>query len=617
MQTGGLDWGYKPNIQKSGVIKLGGETVLPALAAAPGSSVAFAAATLNSYNPGGFVTSSNDIRYEATKTNDYVTTYASFGTGVYVGGIGIVNVKLGLGDTRYGSFTDQHTYISTGARHTFSNAEVATLEAGGSVSVDLEVWGGDCFVGPRWFKICDSTYSIVGNSSTAQTTATYLSKWKWFYKPSGGTIINQPIALEASAQYIEVILESDYNAEVMDYDTVVQSTTSNGMPVYNNNSKDSMRVPMSYRYNTNLSQENSQKIFVSDPEFTFKQNDFSARIAYSDIKIYNSSQQGFDVFRVTNIKDLEERYDGITKLSLAGDNLYAIQDTGVIYVPTGARQIEATSGGTLSVASGEVIGRPLVIDSSRGSQHLRGIVETGSVIYIPDAKNKSVYALSGQQLVPITKDNETEFRNVFSTNPDEQYVIGIFDPVKRHYWLMNRDPFVATQYCEIFDEARQMWVANYELPQCQGGVFTNSKLYLAAVVSEAEVGQHNCSIWTMYDGDPSRFFGFNKQARVEFSVNPYPDFTKTFDATMIAASERLSSIEFTVPNEAGFGNQTATTSLDIDTYGNNYRFPNPRGAGSARLRGLYCLTRVNWNNDNQSEINSVNTKFRRSARRPW
>src|SRR3546814_16458974 len=64
-------------------------------------------------------------------------------------------------------------------------------------------------------------------------------------------------------------------------------------------------------------------------------------------------------------------------------------------------------GGTLAVRSGDVIGKPIIIDSERGCQHLRGIVETGGVVFIPDNRNKNVYALSGQQLQSITKDNET------------------------------------------------------------------------------------------------------------------------------------------------------------------------------------------------------------------
>ena len=107
--------------------------------------------------------------------------------------------------------------------------------------------------------------------------------------------------------------------------------------------------------------------------------------------------------------------------------MYSIHENGIIYLPTGERQLEQSDAGTLAVRSGDVIGQHLIIDSERGCQHPRDIVETGSIIYIPDNGNRSIYALSGQQLQPITGHNETVFRSMFESRIDGKYLIRLVE----------------------------------------------------------------------------------------------------------------------------------------------------------------------------------------------
>src|SRR5690606_19173269 len=170
----------KPNIQKCAVVKLAG----PVIPDAASTSKIFSAATWNNYSPGGALSSaqSSTLKYESGLTNKYINEYGSYNNrGSYVNVAAIVNVKLGLGDDRYGDSTDLHEYISTGARYTFTEEEVASLQAGDPVVLgDIDVWGGDCFVGVHTFKICDSTYSVVNqtkNNGNSDSKADLISKW--------------------------------------------------------------------------------------------------------------------------------------------------------------------------------------------------------------------------------------------------------------------------------------------------------------------------------------------------------------------------------------------------------------------------------------------------------
>lgn len=601
LQTGGINLGFKPNIQRSAVVKIAG-SVIPDAAS---SSKVFSAATWNNYSAGGALSSASaTLVYEASDNNKYINEYPTFSSGSsYTNVVAIVNVKLGLGDDRYGEATDLQEYISTGCKYTFTADEVATLEGGGDVVLgNLDVWGGDCVVSAHTFKVCDSTYSVANqnkHTGSAQSTDDLISKWNSvLYKNiNEDCFLSIPVAVENAAQYIQVVLESEYNGAVREQDFLEGSSAS--IPVMTGQVA-TARTPLTYKYNLNLNKQNSQKIYVPDPQFSFKQSEFGARVHWTDLKIYNSDQQGFDIFRVADFFDIEEKYRPITKLALAGDNLYSIHEQGVIRLLTGEKQVEQADGGILSVTSGQVIGGKVVVDSERGSQHLRGIVETGGVVYIPDNRNKTVYALSGQQLVPITKDNETIFRSFFSTIKTS--LIGVYDPVRKQYWIADGTD------CHVFDE-RGFWVSNYVL-NLKGAASTNQKLYVMGLNGT------DTSIYSYYTGTPGTICGVSVDSDVTYAVNPVPDFSKTFDNVMVNASERLSSIDFVVDYESSIGNQTATASLDVESYENNFRVKNPRDSNSARLRGMYLQCTITWKTT-QSALRAAWTKYRMSARSPW
>lgn len=601
LQTGGVDLGYKPTIQRSAVVRIGGGAVADPVA----TTTVFSAATWNTRSSGGAITSaSGTLVYETSMTNTYINEYSAFSEdSSYINLIAIANVKLGLGDDRYGEATDLQEYVSTGCVYTFSDAEVATLEGGGDVVLgDLDVWGGDCFVSAHTFKVTDSSYSIVNqpkHNGAAQTGTDLLSKWNntLFEDLSDTTTLSMPVAVENAAQYVQVILESEYNGGVREVDILEGSSAA--IPVMTG-SVDTARTPLTYRYNLNLNKNNSQKIYVTKPQFSFEQNEFGARVIYSDLKIYNSDQAGFDIFRVGNIHDLEEKYRPITKLALAGNQLYSIHEQGVIYLPTGEGQIEQADGGVLAVRSGEVIGKPIIIDSERGGQHLRGIVETGNVIYIPDNRNKSVYLLAGQQLQAITKDNETIFRSFFSTMKDS--LVGVYDPVRKEFWIADGTD------CHVFNEGG-FWVSNYTL-NLKGSASTNQKLYVIGLNGT------DTSVYSYYTGAVGQLCGASVESDVTFAVNPAPDFSKTFDNLMVNASERLSGAEFAVLRESSLGNQTGTSSLDATSIEGNWRIKDPRDASGARLRGMFLQVTLTWK-ATQSALRTAWTKYRLSSRTPW
>lgn len=616
MQTsGGTVWGFQPNIQRNTVVRLQGATGLPFsvpyIYDPSFFDLTFKTGQLNKYTASGYVFGSSGLTYDSELRNQYLSEYAGFiNKSSNVGAIMIGNVYQGLGDDRYGDINSTGEYISTGAKYTFSDFERSQLEAGNgsTLFVNMDVWGGDCYVGYQSFKVCDSTYSVMSQNKyygEGRYTDYNATTWNRIYPIEGGDsndAISIPVAVKNSAQFIQVLLESEYNGEVRDKDTA-QMTTDIPVPHFYGANETDCRVPLSYKYNINLNIGNSQKIYVPKPQYSFVQNEFQARIVYSDLKIYNSDQAGFDIFRVGNFNDLEETRYGITKLAVAGDNLYAIQEQGTSYIPTGERQIEQTDAGSLSVRSGDVIGRTLLLDAKRGSQHLRGIVETGGAIYVPDNKNKSVYMIADNNLVPIVDNNETIFREIFANQIDEKDVVGIYDPVRRQYWLSHRDTT-----CQIYNEELNSWVSNYEFEDFKGGIFTNNKLWLLG----------NNTINTMYTGNTTQLFGTYVIPKVTFSINPDESFSKTFDDIMISATDRLNDLDIVVPRESSLGNQVINTvDLNVLSVEGNFRVKVLRDSSDARARGLRAVTTITWLDNVTSALQAVFCKYRLSSRTPF
>jgi hypothetical protein len=268
--------------------------------------------------------------------------------------------------------------------------------------------------------------------------------------------------------------------------------------------------------------------------------------------------------------------------------------------------LEQTDAGTIAVGTSDVIGRAITVDSFRGSQHLGGIVETGSAVYLPDNFNKSVYLLNREGLTPISAiGNESVFRSIFSSEITERTVRSIYDPIRRHYWL------IGSNFCHIFHESG-VWVANLEFDsRLLGGVYTNQNLYLLGKIS------NQISVFSMYTGTVNDFMGTTVVPRAKFVINADTDFSKIFDNMMFVATERLDSVDLEVEREAQLPDQEVLgMNLDVDSVEGNYRIKTLRDNQSSRLRGIRAIATVKWG-DVLSALSSVVTKYRLTRRHPY
>ncbi len=616
LQTEGVNLGFAPTVSANAVVNV----QLP-LPESPTPTLAFTAGTYNIRTGNNFIVGSSGIKYDGINvqcSNRYVNKYPGYNSDSYVSIVGIANIVTGLGDDRYGRPESAFEYISTGTSYTFSPSEITNIQNKVSTPINLTVWGGDCFIGPQTFKIADSAYSITDNISwngPSQGTAVLKSKWNGVvYHTFNGTAISFPVAVKNAAQFLEVIIESEYNGEVRDLDILSKLLTS-VRPVLGISSSSSARAPLTYKYNINLSKQNDEKVYFPNPQFVTPQNNFTARILYSDPKIYNTAEQGFDVVRALNFFDLQEKQGALTKLAIAGDALYGVQQRGTVYLPTNQNQLQQTDAGTLAVGTSDVIGRPIIVDSERGGQHLRGIVETGGLVYIPDNFNKAVYILQGQTLKNIAAEteNNTEFRTLFASIIPEKNIIGIYDPIRLEYWMVINQGGNYT--CQVFNE-KVGYVSDFGFDAnalLQGGVFADQNIYLIGTGTE-DTGK--LAVHKMYTGPNNFLMGKAVIPSVSFSINPDEDISKVFDNMMLSASDRLLEADLVCPHESELGDQTTTVDLDLQSIEGNFRVKVLLDQNISRMRGTKMLATIKWG-ELISNLSSLYTKYRLSPRTPF
>jgi hypothetical protein len=525
----------------------------------------------------------------------------------------IVNCVRGLDDNRYGDPEAQLEFIFTGTKVLFTDAEVATVKTAGSLPKTVDVWGGDCIVAPHIFKISDTVPSVPNankHNGFGLTLDNVATNWgKAFRLGTTDAAITLPVFVKNAEQFLELVLETDVNGYILDTNQLTNYTDSNAAP-RGNKKEGNTRTPLSYNYNINISKENDQKLFFTLDELTKVDQLLKARIIYSDIKVYQSNIEGFDVFKVNDYYDLSETYGEITKLVVASDSTYALQEFATSFIGIGERVLETTDASQLAVRTGDIIGNVIIIDSTRGSQHLGSVKSDGKTVFYADNHNKTINKIEGQQLSIISDMGmASEFREKFGYTIPTRELIGVYDPLRREYWIAQNDGSI----CYVYNDLSKKWISNYDF--ASGGVFasvfTNNNLYILGQDVSTELGIH-----TMYTGPISQLMGRTVIPSVTFIINPKSDLGKTFDNILINANDKLNDLSVVVRRERSLGDQSVSNiSLLGSTRGEgNYRVKLP---AKQRLRGLNAEATITWRTDylvtdEQVALSSVLTKYRLS-----
>lgn len=609
LETTGIPFNPKPNNQRIGVFKLKTDKVDSALYGMSGYG-------------GNRLTTSNgsavsDTRYEVleiAQSNDLTYEKDSVTSTDRVNIIDIVNIVNDLGDTRYGDVEDIHDMVFTGAQHVFNASQLSDVQTDGDSPITVAVGGGDCYVSLHQFKITDSHYGLVnvekrGAGTASFTTSLLAERWEKLFKTKyhasyadAREMLGMPVPYRNLSQVISVYLESEINGEITDVNPYSSSFDNGQITVEETDNEYKLRIAFPYTYNIGLSKESNQKALIPFDSTDTPTTSFKARGYFSDVKVYGTGIDGFDIIRSSNIFDLEETYGGITKLALSADNMIALQESAVVYVPVDSSAVELADGSSLSVRSGTV-GTPIYISRQYGCQHLRSVRIDDTSVFFPDNNNQAVFKLQGNQLSPIyEKGMIGNFNTLFTSDVSEQDMFGIWDNNKRQYWI------TTPTKCYVWDDRLEVWIGNREFGErIKGGNYINNKLYLVGVDSDLKV-------YTMYTGNYSSLMGTTVTPRVSISVNPDFEIPKTFDNVTAYSSSALATVDIVTEVDSGTNQSVSGMVFAVNREG-NFRIATLRDSSSARLRGLRAIYTLNWpTTNNKVSLSQVLTKYRISNR---
>jgi len=556
--------------------------------------------------------------------NEFVNEKGSIFTeaSTYVSAVEIVNVERDLDDNRYGDQQDDYPFIFTGASHYFTSGQVAA-----NTPIDLDVWGGDCFIGLHTFKISNSTYSLtdpvkdIDGSGLEGVVAYQADKWGHYFQKTGispAEDISRPFPLKGVSQTITVLLESEINPQVAEKTThnefnydqgVAIGETNLPLPIVDNAGQ--IRSSFKYYYNLDYSKENIYKVFFPYQSYEKNNNEFGARVPYSDQKVYNTDIEGFDRFRVANFYDLDESHGSGMKLVEAADRIFSIQESALSYIPINANVIQTADGSNLSVRNAEIIGTPNKIDVLYGTQHPKSVKVDGTTFFFTDALRGEVLMFDGQKVKRISNDGmETFFATQFAALSTHSDLSAIYDNKSKEYMVYFRDSDSAVYNAE-YGVWGQRFPETSGSKNTLGGVRAGGTMMLAGINGTPDV-----QIASLYTGAVHSWWGSVEQPYFKFYIAPEPDTIKTFDGfTFNADREPVPQTLIVTQNDGTNILSTIVGNATMKSVEGNFRIKNFREATTnRRSRGLVGELLVNLNASNQSGMTSVLTKYRTSYR---
>ena len=431
------------------------------------------------------------------------------------GGAYVLNITKGLPDSRYSTISTNWKF--TGAYHLLSESEVAN-----NTPVDIDVWGGDCFLTNYQVKVNNNTPRISDIFATIGDEAKdYIAGdndvWFEFNKSvKTGSFKN-------NVEIISMIIESEVNTGYIKDNEKVQM----GKPTTY------FSKPFLYQYNGSYSINNVLKSFVTKVPDIYKSRRFESRFIWSKTRLYQAEgsafidTEGFDFFPVDNYRDLDEQYGGITSIVDFGDYmLHLIQESKVRSEPINRTVTQTADNQTMVMLATNFVGSSgQYMPFSNGSQHIRTVQSFNGTCFFVDAQRRMLVTFGAGGYKVLSQDGINKyFKDVFGS-PDtikEKDLLGIINSVqeKQQYWMIKTKG--ETQDAIIYDVRGKNFTTKID---------TGNDLILNGV-SNGEFLFLNSgkSLFTAYTNDKLGYLlDKYRPSKFVMVVNDYPSYTKTFN----------------------------------------------------------------------------------------
>jgi len=515
----------------------------------------------------------------------------------------IANIKRGLDDNRYGDINDYHEFVFTGAYYELTDEEVED-----NTPIDIDVYGGDCIASVHTFKVNCSTYSVPeqGEASGDPT------RWGITFDDGSGDEVNRPIPIRSHAQTITLVLEADVDGRLVSRTNHLDFADSGSTAIQIPSSPADAYTPYDYLFNLSYNISNNVRVFTPFPKGVDRVNEYKSRIHYSDVKIYNSIDDGFSRIRAGNYYDMDESSGGITKLQLSSGNLFAFQKNAISYLPINSSIIETSDASALAIRSQEVIGNPSYISTIHGSSLIRTIRDSSEGIFAVDRDNSCLILVGKNGIQKLSDIGVESYLRPMLTNSfdiDHRF-FGVYDYTNKSYILMRERDVVSSSaeyFGLIYNLRNNQWTSKLTIStdaDLFSGVSTRYGLYLIGRFAGAEINSYKFND----GGNSDTFLGSTSSPYIKFSVNASNPIPKVYDTFLIDSSGDIGSVSIQ-------SNGLLASGIDIGSINIEglRRVPITRSSGvGQRIRGPFAEVTVTWDEDSLDELYSVITNYRMS-----
>lgn len=221
------------------------------------------------------------------------------------------------------------------------------------------------------------------------------------------------------------------------------------------------KVPEALCYNSGFEKSVSERLNFEVLDVPFIKNNFSTRIAYSDIQIKDQYKNGYRTFTGTHYRDYSIDYGSITKILEYNGELLCVFEHGVAIIPVNERAVAAEGqGGLAYINTSNVLPQnPKMLSNSYGSQWADSIIKSDiGYVYGVDTVAKKIWAVSPQGTFEVLSNfavSEFLNNNISLTERELTPIIGIRN-VKTHYNAFKKD-IMFTFYDNTYGFEETVW----------------------------------------------------------------------------------------------------------------------------------------------------------------
>ncbi len=221
----------------------------------------------------------------------------------------------------------------------------------------------------------------------------------------------------------------------------------------------SYKIPEALCFNKGFNKSVSERYNFEVPDVPAIKNDFTNRIAYSDIHVNDAFKNGFRTFQQQHYRDYPKTYGQITKIIELSGNLLVVFEHGIGLIGVNERAVAAEGAQGLAYinTSNVLPENPKIISDKFGSQWKDSIIKTPGGVYGVDTIAKKIWKTDGNSFEAISDFKIQEFlnNNISLSERELTPIIGIRN-VKTHYNAYKHD-VLFTFYDNLYGFEERVW----------------------------------------------------------------------------------------------------------------------------------------------------------------